>query len=171
MKWYAVKEEFLNYIRKHESRIPKTDYGPDKFKPFFGALFEVGNLVYLTQVSHPRKRHYKLPANLDFIKLYNDKKLIAVVNLNYMFPVPKDQLIDVKYKNIQDFRTFNDEQERGKYISLMKKEMKQLKSIGINEKAERIYNLKYDYPENVISQRCIDFKDLEIKCKEYKEIN
>lgn len=171
MKWYTVKGEFLNYIRGHEGRIPKNDYGPDKFKPFFGALFEVGDLVYLTQVSHPQQRHFKIPSNLDFIKLYDGKKLIAVVNLNYMFPVPKDQLIDVTYKNIQNFRSFKDEQERGKYISLMKKEMKQLKSIGINDKAERLYNLKYDYPNNVISQRCIDFKDLEIKCGDYVEIN
>lgn len=169
MKWYTVDEEFLKGIRKYEPRIPKTDYGPDKFKPFFGALFEIGDLVYITQVSHAQARHSKISENYDFIKLYDGKRLIAVVNLNYMFPVPRKKLIDVTYKNIQDFRTFVDENERSKYIAFLKKEMKQLKEKNVSDKAKRLYNLKYDYPDHEVSKRCIDFKDIEKKCREYDD--
>ena len=41
MKWINVSEEYLDYLRTTEKRIPKTDYGTDKYKPFFGILFEV----------------------------------------------------------------------------------------------------------------------------------
>ena len=63
MKWYTVEEDFLTYLRNYESRIPNIDYGDDKFKPFFGKLFEIGDLVYITQVSHPKSRHYTIKEN------------------------------------------------------------------------------------------------------------
>lgn len=47
-----VNEKYLDYLRNVESRIPRTDYGSDKYKPFFGVLFEIDNLYYITQVSH-----------------------------------------------------------------------------------------------------------------------
>ena len=93
MKWIHVNESYLDYLRNVEKRIPKTDYGTDKYKPFFGVLFEKDGLYYITQVSHPQKRHQKMGQQKDFYKLFdlkNPKRLIAVVNLNYMFPIPKN---------------------------------------------------------------------------------
>lgn len=40
--------------------------GSDKYKPFFGVLFETDNLYYVTQVSHPQKRHQKMTQQKDF---------------------------------------------------------------------------------------------------------
>ena len=68
MKWINVDEEYLDYLRSFEKRIPKTDYGSNKYKPFFGILFETDNLYYVTQVSHPQKRHKKLKQQKDFYK-------------------------------------------------------------------------------------------------------
>lgn len=65
MNWYTVESLFLNNLRIYENRIPHLDYGENKLKPFFGKLFEVENLVYITQVSHPKIRHNKLKENLD----------------------------------------------------------------------------------------------------------
>ena len=36
-------------------------------------------------------------------------------------------------------------------------------------KKQNIYNLKYNKPDNNISKRCIDFKDLEKYAKLYKK--
>jgi protein AbiQ len=167
MKWYTVEEYFLNYLRNNEKRIPKTDYSK-RFKPFFGSLFEIGNLVYLTQVSHPKTRHISMKQSPDFIKLYDENTLIAVVNLNYMFPVCKKTLIHVEYKKIENFREFYNDIQKNNYIYLLKKEMKQIKKINIKNKAIKLYKRKYDFPENKISKRCFDFKYLEQKCAEYK---
>ena len=50
MKWCTVEEKYLKYLRSYEKRIHETNYGISKFKPFFGKLFEIGDLVYITQV-------------------------------------------------------------------------------------------------------------------------
>ena len=67
MNWINVNEDYLDYLRETEGRIPRTDYGTDKYKPFFGILFEVGDLYYITQVSHPQQRHRNLKQQKDFI--------------------------------------------------------------------------------------------------------
>ncbi|SHJ88036.1 protein AbiQ [Hathewaya proteolytica DSM 3090] len=167
MKWYTVEENFLNWLRSYECRIPNTDYGQDKLKPFFGALFETDTLVYISQVSHAKQRHNNIKENMDFIKLYDDKKLLAVVNLNYMFPVLKSKLVEIKYNNIKNLRTFKNEKECSNYIVLLKKEMKELNKKDIGEKAKKLYDLKNNYPDNDISKRCFDFKGMERKCQNY----
>ncbi len=88
-------------------------------KPFFGALFEVDDLIYVTQVSHPQTRHLTMHNALDFHKIYlpNDSlsstdRLAAVVNLNYMFPLPKTMLKFLDYSAIEQHRTFSSLSEK-----------------------------------------------------------
>ena len=170
MKWINVDEKYLDYLRAHERRIPRTDYGANKYKPFFGVLFEIDDLYYVTQVSHPQERHKRMKQQRDFYKLYetNEKaRLIAVVNLNYMFPIPKKYASDFKKKDIHLYRNFESEKAKSKYIDLLDTELKIINSMNFEDKARYIYNLKYDKPDDRISKRCIDFKNLEILAKSY----
>ena len=50
----------------------------------------------------------------DFKKLYHpkDNRLLAVVNLNYMFPIPKSLKMILKYKDIEKHRKFESEEEK-----------------------------------------------------------
>lgn len=41
MEWLVIDEKYLNYFRNKESKIPNSNYGNNKFKPFFGILFEL----------------------------------------------------------------------------------------------------------------------------------
>jgi len=163
--WKIVDDNYLSYLRNPEieSRIPYSDYGVDKFKPFFGTLFEVGNLVYVTQISHPQPRHAKMKQNMDFYKLYHPTEgyLLAVLNLNYMFPIHKSLISNFEYKNIEKFRTFKTKLEKSKYIDLLQIELKEINKLNLSEIAKRIYNLKKDKPQHIVSKRCFDFKLLE----------
>ena len=164
MKWINVNEDYLDYLRKTERRIPRTDYGTDKYKPFFGVLFEVGDLYYVTQVSHPQDRHKKLKQQKDFFKLFDPNirgRLIAVVNLNYMFPIPKEQTTPFAKKNIHTYRTFKTEREKSRYIDLLDMELAIINSMDLGTKAQELYKLKCDAPNNDVSKRCIDFKAME----------
>jgi protein AbiQ len=164
MKWINVNEDYLDYLRQAENRIPRTDYGTDKYKPFFGILFEVGDLYYVTQVSHPQARHTNLRQQKDFYKLYDPKnpnRLIAVVNLNYMFPIPKNSTTPFAKKDIHTYRTFKTETEKSKYIDLLDTELLVINSMDMGTKAQDLYKLKYDKPNDVVSKRCIDFKAME----------
>ena len=69
MKWINVNEEYTDYLRTFEPRIPNTNYGDDKYKPFFGVLFEKDEFYYITQVSHPQPRHEHMRQQEDFFKI------------------------------------------------------------------------------------------------------
>ena len=166
--WVIVDESYLNYLRSFESRIPHSDYGANKLKPFFGVLFEQGNLAYVTQISHAQPRHAKLKNALDFYKVFIPDKnhnlpdrLVAVVNLNYMFPVPKYLLQDLDYKTIDKHRAFNSPAEKSMYIDLLRKELAQINTMGLESKAQKLYALKKAFPNNPIAKRCVDFAELE----------
>ena len=172
MKWINVDEQYLDYLRSIENRIPRTDYGLDKYKPFFGVLFEVDDLYYVTQVSHPQKRHINMKQQRDFYKLFdpdNSNRLIAVVILNYMFPIPQKYTYDFEKKKIDLYRSFDSEEAKSKYINLLDKELKVINKLNLDEKALYIYTLKCNKPDDKLSQRCIDFKYMEKLAKSYME--
>lgn len=66
----------------------------------------VGDLAYVTQVSSAKPRHNKIKANIDFQKIIHNDVLIAVVNLNYMFPVPVSEMTDLEYGKIEEYVDF-----------------------------------------------------------------
>lgn len=162
-KWKYIDEQYLNYLRKYESRIPHSNYGDYKMKPFFGELFSINDLVYVTQVSSPKPRHKALKEQLDFRKMYDKHgRLISVINLNFMFPVPKNYLFDIEYKNIDNYRKFNNPIQKSKYIQLLKIQLKILNtSIDIESLAKQVYDLKINQPNSSIAIRSFDFKKLE----------
>lgn len=172
MRWIIIPEEYLNYLREKERRIPHSNYGKNHFKPFFGVLFETESLLYVTQVSSAKERHYKMKQNLDFHKLYHkeDNKILAVVNLNYMFPVPKELVSDLDYSKMDEYRNFETFEEKSRYISFLKLEMKIINELDIKRAAQKVYEIKNNYPENSISKRCIDFKKLEAHALAYQQL-
>lgn len=167
--WKIINDDYLNYLRKFESRIPKTDYGNNKIKPFFGELMTIEDIVYVTQVSSPKERHQKLKQALDFYKLHNGNNFIAVVNLNFMFPVPKSEIKDLNYKNIDNYVNFPSKTYKNNYIALLKTELKIINQFDLHSAAQKLYDLKSSDPHNKISQRCLDFKLLESYALSYQK--
>lgn len=166
--WVVIDEKYLDFLRKEEPRIPFSDYGTDKYKPFFGVLFEVGDLAYVTQISHAQPRHHRMRNAPDFIKIFipdrnpmNPDRLAAVVNLNYMFPIHKSLIEKLEYKDIEKHRTFKTPLEKSQYIDLLTKELAQINNLGIDTKAKRLYDKKKRFPSDTVSRRCIDFCSLE----------
>lgn len=93
--------------------------------------------------------------------------MISCVNLNYMFPVPKSELIDLKYKNIDNYVTFVSSKERSKYIQLLKYELSVINTLSLEQSASNLYQRKYSKPKDFVSLRCFDFKLLEIAAKKW----
>lgn len=168
MEWKIINEKYMDYIRNnYEKRIPETNYGSDKLKPFFGELFKQNGLVYVTQVTSAKPRHNKLKENIDFYKIYKNNKLVSCVNLNYMFPVPENELYDMKYKNIDDYVKFPSEELKSKYIKLLKYELSVINTMNLEKAAIELYKRKYDKPQDFVSLRCFDFKELECAATEW----
>ncbi|MBQ7915652.1 MAG: type III toxin-antitoxin system ToxN/AbiQ family toxin [Firmicutes bacterium] len=170
MRWKIIDENYLNYLRTNgDHRIPNSNYGRDHYKPFFGVLFTIEELSYVTQVSHAQPRHTKLKQQLDFHKLYdnNTKQLLAVVNLNYMFPIKTSLLIDLNYSDIDQHRTFQNDNEKKDYIALLQKELKIINKLNLDQSALKLYKIRSEYPNEPISKRCLDFKSLEALALSY----
>ena len=166
--WKIINEAYTDYLRNNfEARIPNTDYGIDKYKPFFGELFRIGNLVYVTQITSAKQRHYKLKESVDFYKIYSGNKLISCVNLNYMFPVPDTELFDMKYSELDKYVSFSSLEDKSKYIQLLKFELSEINKLSLEESAIDLYNRKYQKPLDKVSLRCFDFKALEIAAKNW----
>ena len=111
---------------------------------------------YFAPLSSFKPKHKRLSETIDFIKIGD----MAVINLNNMFPV-SDGIYSLKNpkteKNLQYQTLLNNE------IRIIRKKQELIIN---NEKS--VYNHKISNDgKSKLSQRCNDFKLLEIKCKEY----
>ncbi|MEX6518468.1 type III toxin-antitoxin system ToxN/AbiQ family toxin [Fusobacterium vincentii] len=169
MIWCTINKDYISFLKNYDSRIPNIDYGNNGYKPFFSPLFEKDGLVYVTQISSKKPRHLKMKESIDFVKIFDktNKKLISVINLNYMFPVPKSEIIEVKYKNIDNFRTFSSLDEKNKYINLLKYEIKVINNKNIQAQALKVYNSVNT--DSFLKNRSLSFLLLEEKAIEYSK--
>ena len=168
LKWITVDEKYLDYLRTNvDSRIPNTNYGQNKLKPFFGVLFETENFAYVSQVSHPQDRHQHQKATMTFLKVFHNDTLICVINLNYMFPIPMDKISEMHYKDIEQYRIFATPKAKTDYVALLKKEMSIMQTMNIEKKAYKLYSLCKKHPETPVAKSCISFSALETACMNY----
>lgn len=181
LEWIKVDKNYLDFLRVEEPRIPNSEYydvrGRKLLKPFFSPLFEMDDLVYVTQVSHPQERHLRLRNSADFIKVFkpdNEKTggvgdLYCVINLNYMFPVPKELIEKIENSKMDTYRDFDSEIEKSRYIDLLNKQIEKIRELRIEEMAIKLYERKYQFPDDRVSARCLDIKNLETIAKTYLE--
>lgn len=171
MYWINVNEKYLDYLRQVDNRIPYTNYGQGKYKPFFGVLFETDDFCYVTQISHPQPQHQKLKQTRDFYKIYDTVKdasrLIGVIHLNYMFPIPRSEFEVFQMSKIREYRSFKSETEKSKYIDLLRREIREINKLPLEKNAKLIYENKYKYPNDWISKRALDFKNLEVYARKW----
>lgn len=166
MNWIHVNDNYMSYIKKINDRIPNTNYS-ERYKPLFGVLFANDDCNFVASISSYKEKHLNYHDRRDFIKIFDGDKPIAVINLNSMFPVPKEEIINVTYKNINQFRTFDSKVSESKYINFLQKEMAVINRKDISKMALELYNTVSNYPSSVIASRCADFKKLECRCSEY----
>lgn len=176
MKWCKIDNKYLLYLKNFETRIPDFEYstlrtngGTKKlFKPFFYMLKDCGSYCFVGQVNHYNPiKHGKLRDMLDFKKVYDlsSNNPLCVVNLNYVFPVPKTEIIDITSSNISKERDFDNNIEKSQYINLLNRELKSINSMDLEYSFDKLYNLKAFNPKHKVSQRCFDYSFLEEKCE------
>lgn len=172
MRFCVIDSEFMKYLRKVDNRVPYDDYG-NSYKPCFYSLFEIDGLVYVTYITSPKRKHHKMKNMKDFKKVFIDTNkrkgrfFVGAINLNHMFPVPKRYISDVKFANIDKIRKFDSEKAKSKYISLLKHELSSINKMNLSKAAKELYEFKYSNPDSPISERCLNFKELETAAKKY----
>ena len=86
-----------------------------------------------------------------------------------MIPILDKYVTILKYKEIEKYRFFKSEEQKNLYISLLNIELKfiNLKYEEIKRKAMKLYLERLNNKNSRISQRCCDFKFLEIKLNQF----
>lgn len=120
-----------------------------------GILLTVNNYHYYVPISSAKPKHQHMSNSLDFHKLQdtNTGYLYAVLNLNNMIPVPDSCITQLKYNQIELFRSFSSEKEKNDYIYLLQKEKAIIDSIQsiIQRKAEKLYAKCLNIPNSSIA--------------------
>ena len=166
MDWYVVNKDYVNYLKKFDSRVGYVEYG-DRLKLHVGVLITVNNLNYYVPISSAKPKHYKMSNSLDFHKLQDETTghIYAVLNINNMIPVPNSCLTRLKYDQIERFRSFKDDKERIDYIYLLQKEKALIDTLQetLQNKALKLHHKCVAKPDSSLAKRCCNFKLLEEK--------
>lgn len=126
-------------------------------------------------ISSAKPKHQKMSNSLDFHKLQDEstRYLYAVLNINNMIPVPDNCLTQLKYNQIDCFRSFKSDKEKTDYIYLLQKEKFLIDNIQntLQNKAMKLYQKCIAKPDSSLAARCCNFKMLEEKCLSYLHIS
>lgn len=168
LHYIYINEKYLNFIREGASWLAYTNY-EGKYKPYIGILLQNDECCFVAPVSSYKDKYDKILDSPSFVAVYDHEynKMISSVNLSRMFPVPKSEMIEVRYKDIEKYRTFNNALEKGQFINFLKKQLKEINKLNIPKRAVDIYNLKLSKEKSIVTGRCVDFKGLECKCTEW----
>lgn len=161
LNFYTVDLAYVNLLKSAEmskrgfTRVPNMDYGKNR-KPKFlcGVVLNLGNINYYVPVTSCKEQK---PDNL---LIYSDNgQVVSSLRFNYMFPVPKELLIE---------RQIDSEPDRA-YRSLLAQELHycRKKQDDILHFAERTYKrVLLGKNLGLVANSC-DFKLLEEVCMKY----
>ena len=88
-----------------------------------------------------------------------------------MIPVPDNCLTQLKYNQVESFRSFSNEKEKTDYVYLLQKEKALIDNVQdtLQNKALKLYQKRIAKPDSSLAVRCCNFKMLEEKCSSYSD--
>ena len=107
-------KKYINYLTQFDSQVGYVEYG-ERLKLHVGKfLLTIGDFHYYVPISSAKLKHQKMSNSLDFHKLQDESTgyLYAVLNINNMIPVPDNCLTQLKYNQVESFRSFSNEKEK-----------------------------------------------------------
>ena len=171
MDWYVVDKKYINYLTQFDSR---------RICGIWGTFETRGNFSYyrrfplLCSYFLGKTKTSEESNSLDFHKLQDESTgyLYAVLNtINHMIPVPDNCLTQLKYNQVESFRSFSNEKEKTDYVYLLQKEKALIDNVQdtLQNKAMKLYQKCIAKPDSSLAARCCDFKMLEEKCSSYSD--
>jgi len=131
MRLYFIKDEYIDYLRKVEPKVPNNKH---ERRPFVGIVLSVNGMDYYVPLSSPKCKHKKMKNSKDFRKINGG--VYGAINFNNMLPVVKEALIYFNIQNIQDSKYRNLLQKQYKFIV---KEFDIIKKTALEKLLEKMY--------------------------------
>ena len=152
LRFCEINDEYIKYLNSIDSRVPlpKKDDQLHNRK-YIGILFTINTINYFVNLSsYKPEKHDDMNEGIDFLKIGK----CAVINLNNMIPVPKEEIIEIN---------INDEEENYKKLLFRERNIILKRKKDIYKNSKTIYYHKLKYGENSgLAKRCCNFKALEI---------
>lgn len=163
MHWYIADNQYIHALRQIDSKVQSV-YTGTTTKPYIGILFSVQGYNYYVPVSSPKPKHDTMSEALDFFKFYDRRgRLICVLNLNNMIPIPDWCVERLSYDHLDRYIAFPSDKERSAYLNLLLNELHE-----INKKQARICASAAElrlrcqmFPESRLAKRSCCFEKLE----------
>ncbi len=162
---YHIDMKYIRNLHKADDKVSSVSpqIGKEK-RAYIGVVVLCNEQEYCIPLSHPQKKHYNMKLSIDFDKIYNNDKLIAVLNYNLMIPVSSNQLIPISLKISK-----NDKEENKFYKNLCINEVNWCRKNQekIINKANVLYNKYLSDEYFAARERCVNFPKLEKECEKY----
>lgn len=169
MKWYALTNEYIDYLKEFDSHVPNNDYG-DRMKCFLGDVCaREGEIVFVAPLTSYKPKFENWENDIDFYKVENREsgKIFGAINLNNMIPVPKTVVTEITEDNLPEFRVFANKREQRNYWKLLQQELACINEEKIHKFAEKLLIVIESNPMSKLAGRCCKFQLLEHKAKEF----
>ena len=161
LKFYLVNNNYVKFLQEAEiekrgfTRVPNLDYGVQHNKKFLcGVVLEVGKCSYYVPVSS-----FKEQKEDNFLIKDTNGNVVSSLRFNYMFPIPKKEIVYVDINKIVDNKYRNFVHQEWEYC--FKNQDK------IRLKAEKTYNNVIEGKRLGLVHNSCDFNLLEQKMVEY----
>lgn len=160
MKLYCLDKEYVEYLRKNDSRVPSlNDREHKERRPFIVTKIQINSMNYYLPLTSPKEKHKTMRNQIDFQKIDNGE--LGAINFNNMIPAHNEFAMLLNLESLEN-GTCDDK----KYAELLRH---QLQWIGDNQKeienkALNLYTLRIENKlKPNVEKRCVDFKFIE-KC-------
>ena len=102
MKWYAVKKEYIDYLKKWDKKIPNVDYG-NRMKCFIGVIFIKNDIEYFAPLTSFKEKFISMKNDIDFYKItnYETGKIYGAIDINNMIPIPNEMYTEITFENLE----------------------------------------------------------------------
>lgn len=170
---YTIDPKYCDFLRKTDRCIVYNS-GRKATRPFIGILLTITKdksqkFNYFAPLSSPKPKHLTIQDNVDLVKINEGKE--GVINLNNMFPVPKEclSLIDPRVKD-------EDSDEARKYKLLLTNQLEWCNTPEnthlILTKAKILYwKIVRGNAKARLVARCCNFIEDEKACARYCELH
>ena len=167
---YLVDMKYIRNLSHADDRVMSVSPQIGKSnRPFVGIIVICSEKQYCIPLSSPKEKHKFMKNAVDFIKIYDDDKLIGVLNINAMIPVNQDVISPLVTRASR-----NDSPADAHYKKMAKKQLEfcQKNQNSIVNRANRLYEMiTSGKAGGLLSRRCCDFNKLECVLAQYRKHN
>lgn len=166
---YNVDMKYNRELANHDDNVLSNSpqIGKEN-RPYIGIIVLINGKHYCAPITSPKPKHNSMPKNFDYEKIYDNDRLISVINFNNMIPVCKAVISKI---DIQIHKNDNPQVKKNKTLLAKELDWCQKNIASIMTKAQKTYKavISGNSRNHKLIERSCDFKKLEAVLEKWLE--